>query len=483
MNRQISRLSVAVLLLFGALFVNLNFITLVQSDELANHTANRRLIIQEYAIERGPIVVGERAIARSAASDDDTLQFRRSYPDAELYAHLTGYHSILLQRDGLEQALNEDLTGRPTEVLAQNLAQLIGGMDRPGNAVELTISAEVQASARAALDGREGAVVALDPRSGAVLAAYANPTYDPNPLSSHDTAEITDAWSQLRDDPDQPLLDRTINETYAPGSAFKVLVAAAALEEGLEPSATFPDEGEYDVPQTDANIRNFGSGFCADGDEISLDAALVVSCNTVFARLGVELGEDVLRDQAERFGFNHAIPYELSVTASSFPDDLDVPATAQSAIGQRDVRATPLQMALVAASVANDGELMRPHVVGSVRDPDGQVIRGPADGVWDGLPGNGRPVSPRTACQLREMMIDTVTSRTGQEAALSDVSVGAKTGTAQTGGDPTAWFIGFAGDEVAVAVVLPQASPDATGGRDAAPVARAVMEAALGRSG
>ena len=483
MNRQISRLSVAVLLLFGALFINLNYITLIQSDELANHTANRRLIIQEYAIERGPIVVGEQAIARSTPSDDDTLQFRRSYPDGELYAHLTGYHSFLLQRSGLEQALHEDLTGRPTELLAQNLAQLIGGMDRPGNAVELTVDAEVQTAARAALDGREGAVVAVDPRSGGVLAAYANPTFDPNPLSSHDTVEITDAWSQLRDDPDQPLLDRTISETYAPGSAFKVLVAAAALEEGMEPSETFPDEGEYDVPQTDANIRNFGSGFCHDGDEITLSAALVVSCNTVFARLGVELGEDVLREQSERFGFNQSIPYELSVTASSFPDDLDVPATAQSSIGQRDVRATPMQMALVAAGVANNGEIMRPHVVRSVRDPDGQVIRGPADGVWDGLPGGGQAVSPRTAGQLREMMIETVESGTGRAAAIGGVTVGGKTGTAQTGGDPTAWFIGFAGDEVAVAVVLPEAGPDATGGGVAAPVARAVMAAALERDG
>ncbi|MFP4635249.1 MAG: peptidoglycan D,D-transpeptidase FtsI family protein [Nitriliruptoraceae bacterium] len=483
MSRQISRLSVAVLVLFGALFVNLNLITLVQSDELASHSANRRLIIQEYAIERGPIVVGERAIARNVESDDDTLRFRRSYPDGELYAHLTGYHSILLQRAGLERALNEDLTGRPTELIAQNLTQLIGGTDRPGNAVELTVDPEVQAAARRALDGRQGAVVALDPSSGAVLAAYANPTYDPNPLSSHDIPEITEAWERYESDPDRPLLDRTIAETYPPGSTFKLLVTAAALEGGLEPSESFPDEGVYDVPQTDADIGNFGGGVCTDGDEISLSEALVVSCNTVFARLGVELGAEALLEQSERFGFNQAIPYELSVADSVFPDELDEPATAQSAIGQRDVRATPMQMALVAASIANDGQLLRPHVVASVHDPDGQVIRGPADGTWDSPPGDGRPVSPRTAGQLREMMVEVVRSGTGRAAAIDGVEVGGKTGTAQVTDGSTVWFAGFAGDEVAVAVVLPDLGTDATGGGVAAPVARAVMQAALGDGG
>jgi penicillin-binding protein A len=476
-NRQITRITTVVLVLFGALFVNLNVITMLNADDIANHPGNRRIIIREYAIERGPIVVGEEAIARSVPSGGQ-YAYLRTYPDAELYAHLTGYYSIVLQRSGLEAALNEDLTGRSTEVVAQNLGELLGGSDRPGNAVELTIDPVVQRAARDALGDREGAVVALNPRTGAILASYANPTFDPNPLSSHDPAIINDAWLPLRDAENRPLVDRATRELYAPGSTFKVITAAAALESGLEPTTSFPDERVYDVPQTDADIGNFAGGVCAGGDTINLADAFRVSCNTVFARLGVELGDQALIDQAERFGFNAVPPYELGVVASAIPGELDVPSSAQSAIGQRDVRATTMQMALVASSIANGGPIMVPHVVAAVRDPDGQRLRSPEVRRWTELPGNGVPVSPRTAEQLRTMMLTTVRSGTGTRAMIDGVDVGGKTGTAQTAGDPTAWFIGFAGQDVAIAVVVPDAGPSATGGGTAAPIAREVLDAA-----
>ena len=479
MNRQITRVSVVVLVLFGALFVNLNVITLILADDLATHPANRRLIIREYAIERGPLVVGEVAVARSVETDGE-YRYMRTYPEGELYAHITGYYSILLQRFGLEEALNEDLTGRPTEVVAQNLGELLGGRNRFGNAVELTIDSRAQEAARDALDGREGAVVAIEPSTGAVLASYANPTFDPNPLSSHDLGAIAAAWDELLDDPQRPVVNRALAETYPPGSAFKVIVAAAALESGLQPDTDFPDETVYDVPETTADIRNFSQGACADGDSIDLQDALRVSCNTVFARLGVELGADTLVDQAQRFGFNLRIPFELGVAASAIPDDLDVPSTAQSAIGQRDVRATPLQMALIAASIANEGEVMRPYLVANVCDPSGRRLRGPDISRWSALPGGGQPVSPRTATQLRDMMVEVVESGTGTAAQISGVTVGGKTGTAQTGAEPTVWFIGFAENRVAVAVVLPGVEDDATGGRVAAPIAQQVMAAVVG---
>jgi penicillin-binding protein A len=388
MNRQIGRIAAITLGLFGLLFVNLNILTLLQADDLANHPANRRLIIREYAIERGPLVVGEEAVARSVETEGQ-YRYLRTYADPELYAHLTGYYSIVLHRDGLEQALNEELTGRPTEVLAQNLGELLGARDAPGNAVELTIDPAGQEAARDALDGREGAVVALDATDGSVLVSYANPTYDPNPLSSHDTREISLAWDELREREDRPLVDRAISETYPPGSAFKLITAAAALERGLQPESTFDDPREFDVPQTTSNIRNFDGEVCDDGDSVTLQHAFRRSCNTVFAELGVELGADALFDQAERFGFNQRIPYELDVAASGFPDDLDVPASAQSAIGQRDVRTTPMQMAVAAAAVVNGGQIMRPHVVQNVRDPAGQRLRGPDIGRWTGAPGGG----------------------------------------------------------------------------------------------
>jgi penicillin-binding protein A len=478
-SKRIGRVAAVVLVLFGALFINLNVIALVQSDDLANHPANRRLIIREYQIERGPLIAGEDPIARSEETEGE-LRYQRTYPDGPLYAHLTGYYSFILGRAGLEAALNEELTGRPTEVLAQNLGELLFGRDRAGNIVELTIDPAVQQAAREALGDQVGAVVALDPTTGAVLASYANPTFDPNPLSSHDAAEIREAWDAVRDDPARPLVDRATRELFPPGSAFKLVTAAAALERGLSPETSFPDEGVYDVPQTDADIGNFGGGDCADGSSISLHDAMVVSCNTVFARLGVEMGDEALIQQAERFGFNRQPPYELTVTRSVIPKALDVPETAQSAIGQRDVRATTMQMALLTASIVNGGELLRPYVVAGIRDPSGRRTAGADAGRWSEGRFDGRPISPRTAEQLRRMMVDVVEDGTGTGAQIDGVEVGGKTGTAQTGGDPTAWFVGFAGDQVAVAVVVPGAGADATGGRNAAPIARQVMQAALG---
>ncbi len=482
MNRQIGRVATVLLLLFGALFVNLNVIALIQADDLANHPANRRLIVREYELPRGPIVVGEEAIASSVPTDGE-LRYLRTYPEGTRYAHLTGYYSLVLQRFGLENELNEELTGRPTEVVAQNLAELVGGADRPGNAVHLTIDGRVQEAAQNALDGREGAVVVLNPRNGAVLASYANPTYDPNPLSSHDRTEIRDAWDELRESEDRPLVNRATNEFYAPGSTFKLIVAAAALERGAAPDTLYPDEAEYDVPQTQANISNFSDGPCDGGDEISLSDAFRVSCNTVFARLGVELGDEELIEQAERFGFNRALPYDLPTITSHIPSELDVPSTAQSAIGQRDVRATPMHMAVVAASIVNGGELLRPYVVANVRAPDGQVVRGAEDGPWTGAGGDARPISARTAEQLREMMVAAVEDGTGSSAAIDGVEVGGKTGTAQAPDGPIAWFIGFAGDDLAIAVVLPDEGEGATGGSIAAPVAREVLQVAVERAG
>ncbi len=483
MNRQIGRIGVVVLVLFGALFVNLNVLTLISADDLANHPANRRVLLREYGIERGPIVAGEEAVARSVETDGQ-YRYQRVYADGPLYGHVTGYYSLVLGRAGLEASMNDDLTGRSTEVVAQNLGEFLGGSERPGNTVRLTVDPAIQAAARTALDGREGAVVVLDVSNFAVLAAYGNPTFDPNPLSSLVPREINEAYTPLLDDPDRPLVDRTIATTYPPGSTFKLITAAAALESGVQPETEYPDEQVYDVPQTSADIGNFGGGVCTNGLAIDLNDAMRVSCNTVFARLGVELGVDALVDQAERFGFNLVPPYELpALVPSHIPDDLDVPATAQSAIGQRDVRATPLQMAMVAASIANGGQLLRPHVVTAIQDPDGRPIRTADLGRWTDPPGGGLPISPRTAALLHDMMVLAVQDGTGRSARIDGITVGGKTGTAQTGGDPVAWFVGFADDDVAIAVVVPHAGPDATGGSVAAPIARQVLQAALGRGG
>ncbi len=481
MTQQIRRTALVMFVLFAALFVNLNVVQLLRASELSSHPSNPRLLDEEFGIQRGPIVVGDQPVARSVRTEDGAFEYQRVYDQADLYSHVTGFFSPILTRSALEQAMNDELNGTPTEILAQNLAELFAGRDQAGNTVVLTIDPRVQAEAARALGGRTGAVVAIRPRTGAILAAYSSPTYDANVLSSHDGRAVNEAWAALNADPSKPLLDRTIRESFAPGSTFKVIVTAAALERGIGPEESFADPVNFDVPGTTADIGNYGGGVCNDGSTITLEDALRVSCNTTFARLGLELGADRVIDMAERFGFNRRIPYPVEPARSVIPKDLDEPSLAQSSIGQRDVRMTPLHASMIAAAIANQGTMMRPHVVANVLDPTGRVVRGAIVGPWNEGGFSAQVVPPRTAEQLTNLMVDVVDAGTGRAAAIPGFRVGGKTGTATVPDrTDTVWFIGFAEDEVAVAVVLPDAGEGATGGGVAAPIAKAVMEAALG---
>ncbi|MBW3621438.1 MAG: penicillin-binding protein 2, partial [Actinobacteria bacterium] len=330
MSRQIRRVATLMLVLFGAMFVNLNIIQLVRADDLAENPANRRLLIREYGIERGPIVAGDHEIVHSVPTEDD-LEYLRVYEQPKLYAHITGFYSFILGRSGLEAAMNDELRGTSTEALAQNLASFLGGRDDVGNTVQLTIEPRVQEAARAALGDRVGAIVAIEPTTGAVLASYSNPSYDPNLLTGHTGRTILDNWAALQEAAGNPLLDRVTRATYPPGSTFKVITAAAALEAGLEPGTALADLAEYSAPTTSHAIRNFSPGACTSGSTITLADALRVSCNTAFAKLGVDLGADALIQTAERFGFNRTPPYLLPTVRSQIPKELDPPATAQSA--------------------------------------------------------------------------------------------------------------------------------------------------------
>jgi penicillin-binding protein A len=489
MTTQVRRAGAFLLALFAALFINLNVIQVLLADDYANHPNNRRLLIDEYQIRRGSIIAGDQQIAYSEETDG-TLKYLRRYDPPDLYSHLVGYYSLVYGRAGLEGRLNEQLIGTPTALLAENLADLLGQRDPVGNTVRLTVVPEVQQAAADALDGRPGAVVALDPSTGAVLAEYAYPTFDPNPLSSHDPEEIRAYWDEVSGDEREPMAARTRQRRYQPGSAMKVIVAAAALERGIDPDTSFEDSDGYTPPQTDRPIRNFGRGNCAGGGTITLEEAFEVSCNVVFAKLGVDIGDADLIDQAEAFGFNRDIPYLLPSVRSVIPDELDPPSTAQSAIGARDVQATPLNMAMVAAAIFNDGVLMRPYIVEEILDPSGRRVRGPDGGPWVETRHTAQAISQETADALETMMVRVVEEGTGTNAQISGAHVGGKTGTADPGeGMPsTVWFVGFAstGDgaddrQVAVAVVVPGAEEDATGGGVAAPIAQRVMEAALGR--
>lgn len=487
MTGQVRRVAVVMFILFAALFVNLNYLQVLRADELADDNRNTRKLIEEYQLQRGSMLVGrgdqQTEIARSVETDG-RYRFERRYPDDELYAHVTGFYSIVYGRAGLEQTGNDFLVGQAPDAFARNLGHFLTGQERQGDDIVLTVRPAVQAAARDALNGRAGAVVAIEPATGALLAVYANPTYDPNELSTFDRESATEYWDATEDE----RRNWALRETYPPGSTFKIVTAAAALESGVSADEAFDDPRSYTPPQTSRSIPNFGGGLCNGGQPLTLERALEVSCNTVFAQLGNDIGPEALVAQAERFGLNADWDSHVTHVPSSIPADLDPPATAQSAIGQRDVRVTPLQMAMITAAVANDGVLMRPRFIDRVQQFDGRVVQElQPQPLSVGDTEAGRTMSRQSVRALQEMMRGVVTSGSGRAAALSGVDVAGKTGTAQTGEgrNPTVWFVGYApanDPQIAVAVVLPDGGDvgaEATGGAVAAPIARQVMEAAL----
>lgn len=478
MNTMIRRTAGAVAVLFFLLMLNVNYIAFVKNDTLRNRDGNSRLIIEEYDHERGSILTGRRAVAKSVATQG-RLRYQRVYTDGPTFAPATGYYSVY-GATGIEKAENALLSGTDDRLFVDRLTNLFTGRQPQGGNVVLTLDPDAQRAAYQGLAGQKGAVVALDPRTGAILALVSSPSFDPNLLASHDPSKVSDAYDHLVDDPSDPLLNRSIAQVYPPGSLFKVVVSAAALSSGeYTPSTAVPAPAVLDLPDTDKSIHNY-DGLPCFGGTATLTQALAISCNTAFARIGMDLGDDALRQQAEAFGFNHPFSMPLPVVASVFPANLDVPQTAMSAIGQYDVRATPMQMAMVAAGVANQGVVMTPYLVAEEQAPDLSTLAQTEPEEMS------RAVTPAVAAQLTAMMVNVVTNGTGGNAAIPGVAVAGKTGTAQDGQRPPhVWFMSFApalAPQVAVAVIVENGGRlgnEATGGTVAAPIARAVMEAVL----
>lgn len=482
MNAPIRRLSTFVALLFTALLVSTTWIQFGQAKSLNAREDNRRTLLSTYARERGQILVGETPIAVSEPVAGE-FKYLRTYPQGEVYAGLTGYYSFYGAAGGLESAEAALLSGRSDKLFYRRVSDFVTGRQPKGASLVLTINPAAQLAAWQFLGDQRGAVVALDPRNGDILAMVTKPSYDPNRLASHDLSAVDTAYRELNADPARPLVNRAIaGNLYPPGSTFKVVTAAAALEDGRwTADSEIPGPAVLDLPQTTADLPNAGGRACGPGDLVTLTNALRMSCNTAFGFLGLELGGDALRRQAGRFGFGDQLRIPMRVTPSSVPVDLNPPQSAQSAVGQYDVRVTPLQMAMVAAGIANGGTVMEPHLVSSVLASDLTTI----DTV---KPSSlSRAVSAQTAQALTTMMEKVVSEGTGTAAQISGMRVAGKTGTAQhvPGAAPHAWFISFAPADdprVAVAVVVEEggeAGNEASGGRTAAPIARAIMEAVL----
>ncbi|QCB92201.1 peptidoglycan D,D-transpeptidase FtsI family protein [Cellulomonas shaoxiangyii] len=482
MNTPLRRLATLVLVMFVALMGSASWVQFGQASDLNTDPRNARTLYREHGNARGPIVAGGEAIAESVPVDDP-FGYQRVYPQGDLYSAVTGFYSIANGRSQLERAANDELTGRGDQLFFSRIRDLLTGRRPEGAAVETTIVPAAQQAASTALGDQEGAVAAIEPSTGRILALYSTPGFDPNALAVHSTSEASARYAELEAAPGNPLRSKATQERFAPGSTFKLVTAAAALESGAYTADTpVPSPNELTLPQTTATIGNFGGSSCG-GEQVSLADALRVSCNTAFASLGLTLGEDALQEQAERFGFDRGeMTVPIQVVESVFPTDLDPPSLAQTAIGQRDVAATPLQVAMISAAIANGGRLMQPYLVDTVRAADLTVVSTTEPEELS------TAVSPETAGALTQMMRGVVDSGTGRSAQIPGVQVAGKTGTAETvsGQPPHAWFTAFAPAEaprVAVAVIVENGGNlgnEATGGQVAAPVARAVIEAVLG---
>ncbi len=469
MNRPIRRVTLVAMLMSLALLVNLCVSYLVRQDSLNAHAQNRRVTDAAFAQDRGAILVGNTAVAETVASKDQ-FKFQRRYPQGELYAPVTGYFAYLFGSSELEQTYGAQLSGSDSSQFVNRLIDLATGAKPKGASIQTTLNAKAQRAAANALGDKKGAVVALNPNTGAILAMVSSPSFDPNDLATHNLGNSQKAWNSLTNSSAKPMSNRATREIFPPGSTFKVVVAAAALEAGYEPDSEL-DTSSYKLPGTNTTINT------TCGNRQTLRSALASSCNSAFARLGVKLGADALRDQAEKFGFGTKPLSDIGSVASRFPDEIDTPQTGLASIGGFDVAATPLQMAMVAAAVRNDGVVMQPYLVESVRSADLQVLS-------QTRPSQLRlATSSSNAAKLRQMMVGVVTSGTGWRAKISGVTVGGKTGTANSDNvrTPYAWFIAWADDpEVAVCVFVQDAEMEATdvaGGRVAAPIAKSVIEA------
>lgn len=488
MNKPIRTMSIFCMLLFAALLLNATYLQYVDAGSLNNRSDNKRVRDAEFSRKRGAIVAGGTSVAESRKVEDQYV-YQRVYKQPLKYAQLTGYFSYVYGRSGVESSENQILSGSDPRLFVNRVVDLIGNSQPTGGSVTLTVNPRAQTAAfdglRALGKDVEGAVVALEPSTGKVLAMVSNPTYDPDLLASHRFGKVQQSWAALNKDRNRPLLNRGIQEVYPPGSTFKLVTAAAALSSGqYTPDTKVKGGASLDLPQTSTDLINDGGNNCG-GDPITLTQALEVSCNVSFGDIGLRLGDNALRAQAEKFGFDQSYLTDLpGQVRSRFPADPDEPQTALSAIGQFDVAATPLQMAMVGAGIANGGTVMRPYVVDEVRAPDLSVLDKTSPEAY-----RSDAVSSSVARELTAMMVEVVDQGTATPAQIPGVKVAGKTGTAQSSPSrpPYAWFVSFApadNPKVAVAVLVEDAgvARNAISGSGlAAPIAKGVMEAVIGK--
>lgn len=477
----------AVIGMIVLLLANATYIQVVSADTYRTDPRNRRVLLDEYSRQRGQIIAGGLPVANSVETGGQ-LRFLRTYLNGPLYAPVTGYYSLRYGSGGVENAMDAVLNGSDGRLFVRRVSDLITGREPSGGSVELTINPAVQKAAYEGLTrkGYTGAVVAIKPSTGEILAMASTPSYDPNRLSSHDGAVQEAAWNaDTSPQNHSPLTDRAVAATYPPGSTFKLVVTAAALESGrATPNTPLPAASALQLQGTTTLLHNFADQPCGGGTTATLTQALVRSCNTAFAQLATIVGENELRKQAQALGIGQQdLTIPIPVAPSTVGAIPDIAALEQSGIGQRDVALSPLQNAMVAATIANGGVRMKPQLVRNILGPDLSVLERFAPEQA------GVAMSRFTASEIRDMMVAAENSYRN-DGKINGITIAAKTGTAEHGADPKntpphGWYVAFApanNPQVAVAVVVEDGGDrnlEATGGSLAAPIGRAVIGAAL----
>ncbi|GAA3500358.1 penicillin-binding transpeptidase domain-containing protein [Streptomyces prasinosporus] len=484
MNKPLRRIAIFCGFLVLALLIRGNWLQYAKADALQDNPKNRRISIERYATPRGNIIVDGKSITGSKETSGSDFKYKRTYKDGAMWAPVTGFASQAFGANQLEKLEDGILTGNDDRLFFRNTLDMITGKPKEGGSVVTTLDAAAQKAAYEGLGDKKGAVAAIDPQTGKILALVSTPSYDPSKFAGASEKDAK-AWQALQkeNNPDDPMLNRALRETYSPGSTFKVVTAAAALEEGLvtDIDADTDTPEPWIMPDTTTPLRNHGNIPC---ENATLRVALQYSCNSVFGKLSHEVGNEQMIEYAEKFGFNNPeLDTPVRAAESVYPED-NRPQNAMAGIGQASNRATPLQMAMVAAAVANDGKLMKPYMVDQLKAANLDTIETTEPQELS------QPVSSENAQKLQEMMETVVEKGTGGNARIDGVTVGGKTGTAERGVNnsetPYAWFISYAktdeGSPVAVAVVVEDSKAtgaDISGGGLAAPIAKAVMEAVL----
>lgn len=485
MNAQIRKLFVALVAMMVTLMGALTYHQFIDAPSLNANDQNRRITDAYWGQERGKIVAGDLVLAESTPTgsrDGVGLTYLRRYPQGAAYAHITGYFPAAIrgQVADLEKSMSQVLSGNSGSLWIQRLQDIFIGSQPQGGNVALTLDPKVQAALVQALDGLTGAAVALNPTTGEILGMYSSPSYDPNSLSVEDSATLLANYQALQNDPNHPMENRALEALYPPGSTFKIVTAAALLKDGgITPDTVVSAPDQLDLPNSSHKLINYANESCGNG-EVPLRFAFAKSCNTPFGKLAMELGAQKLQDQAKAFGFGWVADLGLNAVTSDFPIPTAASYLASAAIGQQDVRVTPLQVAMYSAAVANQGVVMQPYLINQELSADFQVLKQYTPKELS------RATTPEVAAQLKEMMKGVIASGTGYGVGVNGVEVAGKTGTAETGvgAGKDMWFTGFApadNPRVAIAIVIEDPAGAMSYSRVLTPRAHNIFQTVVGQ--